>query len=107
MTILQALQSFNVYPIPVDAVERICIERGLTSSDDYTIDISTSQAFELAGADVYMYLYGSFDLREQSVSLSKSDKDVFLNLANSVYAKYDDPKFNGGTAGFVGEDWNA
>lgn len=109
MTILEALQSFNVYPIPVKTVDRICIERGLTSSDDYTISISASQAFELAGADMLVWLHDAPSLVEQAVGINNAIniKQDMLRRANAIYAKYDDPKFTGGTFGLVGEDWNA
>ena len=109
MTILEALQSFNTYPIPAKTVDRICIDRGLTSSATYDISTSASQAFELAGADILAWLHDAPSLVEQAVGVNNaiSIKQDMMERANAIYAKYNDPKFTGKTFGFVGEDWNA
>lgn len=106
MTVLDALSSINTYPIPVNTIEKICIDRGLTSSDPYTKEIGESEAYELANADVLLYLYTAPDLKEQNVSITQGDRDNFLSSANFIYGKYEDPKFTGITYGFIGDSFN-
>lgn len=109
MTISQALLSINTYPIPDLFIEKVGVERGLTITDTYTLAISSTEAFELATADIYMYLYTQLsNLSEQEVSFGQdaTTKENFFSLANSIYAKYNDPKLSGLRYGFVGESFN-
>ena len=104
MTISESLLSLSVYPIPANTIEKICVNRSLTSSDTYA---GTSQNYELAEADVYMFLYTSPDISEQEVSFSQSDRERFLNMANVIYGTYSDSKYSGkGVFGYKGDNWN-
>lgn len=104
MTISESLLSLSNYPIPINTIEKICINRGLVYTAEY---LATSQSYELAEADVYIFLYTSPDLSEQEVSFSQDDRDRFLSIANTIYGKYDDPKYSGkGKFGFIGDNWN-
>lgn len=109
MTILEALQAINTYPIPATSLDVICLDRELVSTDEYDKTIGASQAYELATADVYMYLYGQPSLTEQEVGINQAIaiKKGFLDLANKTYKKYEDPKYTGFTYGMIGENWNA
>lgn len=108
MTISQALLSLNNFPIPDLFIEKVGIERGLIVEDSYTLEIGNSESFELATADVYLWLSKHANITEQEVSINnlQSIKESFLDLANSIYSKYNDPKFNGRTYGFIGENYN-
>lgn len=108
MTILEALTSLNSFPIPINAMEKACVDRGLTSSEDYTALIGISEAYELATADIYMWLYGQPSLVEQEVGINQllEVKKGFLAFANRIYAKYNDDKFSGNTYGYIGENFN-
>ena len=103
MTISESLISLSNYPIPNSTVEKICVIRGLDRTAEFT---DSSQDYELAEADVYIFLHASPDLKEQEISFSQDDRDRFLILANYIYGKYDDPKFSGVKYGFVGDEWN-
>ena len=103
MTIYQALASVTNYPIPALLIERVGVDRGLTITEDYT---GLNQSIELAMADVYMFLYGAPDLKEQEVSITQADRDNYLKMANQIYGKYDDPNFSGIRYGFIGESLN-
>ena len=74
----------------------------------YTAEIAATPAYELATADVYMYLYGQPSITEQEVGINNTQaiKQGFLDAANRIYGKYGDPKFSGGTYGFIGDKWN-
>ncbi len=108
MTISEALVSLNSFPIPDNSIEKILIDRELTGSTEYTVTISTSQAFRLASADTFMWLHDSPNLVEQEVGINQavSIKQDLMEKANLIYGEFDDPKFTGKTFGFVGEDYN-
>lgn len=109
MTILESLIQLNSFPIPSSFIEKIGIERGLTVSSDYTISVSQSDSYELATADVYLWLYGQPVLKEQEVSISQGDaiKKGFLDIANRIYKKYGDSKYSGkGYYGYIGGSFN-
>ena len=106
MTLLESLQELTQYPIPDNTVEKYCIVRGLTSSDTFDITIAESDAYRLATADLYLWLYTSPDIREQEINFTQADRDNFLKLANLIYSDLDDPKFFGRKLGFAGENYN-
>jgi hypothetical protein len=109
MTIAEALSSSNIYPIPVLAIEKICLDRDLIPSTTYTKVIGISQSFELAIADVLMYLHDSPSIVEQEMGINNaiSIKREMMDRANKIYGKYDDSKYcGGGVIGFIGENWN-
>jgi hypothetical protein len=106
MTIAESLFSLNSYPIPVNTVEKFCIDRELTSTDEYTKTIGDSEEYQLAMADVFLYLYTAPDLKEQQISINQADRNNYLNRANKIYGFYDDPKFSGIIYGLIGENFN-
>lgn len=88
MTILQALQQINLYPIPDSVIMNYCEERGLQSGTETTLDIRKSDSFKLATADVYKWLAFAPATVSQggvSFSLSENDKKKFLDFANDIY----------------------
>jgi len=108
MTVLESLLSVNIYPVPVNVIERICVDRTLTSSSTYTKELGASQAFRLAYADILKWLHDAPSIVEQEVGINNAisiQKDM-LDEANGIYAEYDDPKFSGKIIGFIGENWN-
>lgn len=108
MTISESLLSLNAFPIPSLFIEKVGIDRGLDTTLDYDISTSISQAYELATADVFVWLSAQPTLKEQEVSIAQ-DGDIKKNLlsrANAIYAKYNDSKFSGFNYGFIGEAFN-
>lgn len=108
MTLQESLIYISVYPIPVGAIEKTCIDRDLVSTDTYTKEIGNSENYQLASADLYMFLHNSPDLKEQTISLNHlaDVKSQLLQQAQAIYGKYNDTKFTGRTYGFKGEDLN-
>jgi hypothetical protein len=109
MTILQALLSMNVYPIPSETVERICIERGLDILDEYSQAVFVSREFQLSKADVLMTIASNPDISEQdmNVSINPESKKQMINEANQIYFAWDDSKCSAIQYGFIGDNWNA
>ena len=106
MTVKEALISETIYPVPDNTVEKICIERGLDSSIEFTLLIAESDSYRLAKADVYMWLYISPSVREQEIAITQADKDNYYKLAMLIYGELNDPKFDGNSYGFKGEDFD-
>lgn len=106
MTILDALKSVTNYPIQDNTIEKICVIRGLVSSTTLTLEIAKSEAYELAEADIYLFLYTAPSVSEQEVSFNMQDRNSFLSLANKIYSKYGDANFSGNSFGFIGENFN-
>lgn len=107
MLISESLKTINSYPIPDLTIEKVGIDRGLTITDEYTAAVAVTQSYELATADVYMWLYAAPNVKEQEISFSSDDRDKFFNLANLIYGKYGDAKYSGkGKFGFKGDKWN-
>lgn len=106
MTIAESLLSISTYPIPDATVEKICIERGITHTADFLAATAGTEAYQLATADVYLFLYTAPNLKEQQVSFSYSERNDFLSIANTIYGRYDDDKFSAIRYGFQGESYN-
>ena len=92
-TVLDALKSCVGYPVPTDTVETIAVRRGNYDSlhEDVSPSVLESKAFALCEADMMKYLATAPNVSEGDVSISMNDKDILINTANSVYAKYDEP----------------
>jgi len=108
MTIADALQSLNTYPIADNYVEKVCIERELTCTEEYTKSIGDSQSFELASADMYFYLSNHPSIVEQEAGINNAlaIKENMLEIALTIYGKYGDPKATARSYGFRGESFN-
>lgn len=108
MTIFEALKSLNTFPIQDNAIERICVNRGLISTELYDSAVAISQSFELAIADILMYLHDAPSIVEQEVGVNNaiSIKREMMEAANKIYVKYNDSKLLGNVYGFIGENWN-
>ena len=92
-TVLQALKSCVGYPVPKDTIETIAVRRGIYDSlqEEINTQVMGSKAFALCEADIMKYLVTVANVSEGDVSISVNDKDILINTANSVYAKYDEP----------------
>lgn len=108
MTIAEALKAINIYPITDNTIEKICIDRGLDHTAEYTQTIGQSDAYILATADTYFYLGTAPNIVEQEVGINSAIaiKKKLCDEADKIYGGYDDPKFSGNTYGFVGENYN-
>jgi len=106
ITVKLALANISGYPIPDEVIEKTTIDRELVLTDNYTMTIRQSKNFELATADLYMWLYTSPDFKEQEISFTQSERANFLLLANKLYLQHGDANLVGGTYGFIGENYN-
>lgn len=108
MTISEALIALNIYPIPGITIDKFIIDRELTGTNEYTKIIGGSQGFQLASADIWMWLHDSPSIVEQEVGINSAIaiKQNLKDRANSLYHLYEDSKFSGKLVGNRGEAWN-
>lgn len=86
MTNLEALKSVSLgYPVDANTLERILIDRGLTSAEDYA---GKSKAFDLAHADLLVSLITAASMSEGGFSVSVSEKSSILKVASGLYEKH-------------------
>lgn len=86
MTNLEALQATVAgYPLETNTFTKALTDRGITSGDTY---MGTTKAFDLATADVYIILSTGVNISEGGYSISQSDKNSYLKIANGIYQKW-------------------
>jgi len=91
MTIEQAIRNSFSFPINGDLVETIAIERGLTPGEVFDREVSLSKEFRLTKADIICRTLLAPNVSEGGVSISWSDRRLFLGMANAVYSEYGEP----------------
>ena len=93
-TIGQALIDKVHYPIPEGYVENVCIERELTSTDNYTKEVSDSPNFKGAVADCLYSLVQAVNFSESDKSvgnLTDEQRKLILRQANALYEEIGEP----------------
>jgi hypothetical protein len=84
MTNLEALKGKLSYPLKSNSFILALADRGLSDSATYL----KCKEFDLAYADVIMTLLTVPNVSESGYSISLSDKQTLLGLANGIYDKY-------------------
>lgn len=85
-TIKAALRDEIGYPLKGGFFENKLIERGINGDDDYTSEVAKGDSFRGAVADCIKALILSPNISEGDISISLTDKDRMLRIANSIYA---------------------
>jgi len=108
MTILESLLADSIFAIPDKAIEKICIKRGLVSTDLFTLILESTKEYQLATADLLVWLHDAPSFVEQEVGQNNAIaiKQDMMDRANRIYGLYEDSKFSGQKIGFIGENWN-
>jgi len=86
-TVLESLQAVNAYPVPVRTIVEFGDSRGLTLSDTATKEVLHGEAFNLAKADVLLWLSHAPNISQGGQNYSFSDEQR-VQLRNSAYALY-------------------
>lgn len=92
-TVFEALKSCVGYPVPKDSIEAIAVRRGIYESlqKEINSEVMDSKAYALCEADIMKYLTTVANVSEGGVSISVNDREVFINTANSIYTRYEEP----------------
>ena len=90
MTTLEALKSVNSYPIPLRTLEEVAQRRGLRLSEECTLDVMQSKGYNLAYADLLMWLSFAPQVTQggQSYSFTDEQRLQFRNRASDLFGKY-------------------
>lgn len=81
-TIKQVLASRFVVSFDIDS---ILTQRAIDPNAEFDINIANSSQYKGALADCYMVVYTMPNITEGGMSISYSDKSMFLKLANAIY----------------------
>lgn len=89
-TVLESLKGVNAYPIPLRTLTSVARKRGLQLTADATQEIQKSKAYNLAVADLLMWLSDAPDISQggQSYSFTDEQRKEFRNRANSLYRDF-------------------
>lgn len=84
-TILQALKDELLYPVSEGFLMNKLIKRGLGGDDLFTAEIAQSKEFRGCVADCLIRIITAPNITEGGMSISNSDKDAMLKIANTIY----------------------
>ena len=86
-TVLEALKGVNAYPVPLRTLTAIADKRGLSLTTEATQEVQKSKEYNLAVADLRMWLSIAPDVSQggQSYSFTDEQRKQFRNRANSLY----------------------
>ena len=86
-TILESLKGINAYPIPLRTFDEVAGRRGLDLSSETTEDVMTGAAYNLARADLLLWLSFAPDITQggQSFSFTDEQRMQLRNRARSLY----------------------
>ncbi len=91
-TILETLQGVNAYPVPLRTLDGVATDRGLTLTDEATQEVLRGRAYNLALADLHLWLSYAPNIAQggQSYSFSDEQRTQFRNRARGLYKKFED-----------------
>lgn len=84
-TIIQALRDEIQYPVTDGFLQNKLLKRQLSGDDIFTADVALSKEYQGCIADALIGIITSPNISEGGVSISHSDKNVMLNIANTIY----------------------
>ena len=105
-TLLDSLKAVSAYPIPLRTLDEVATRRGVTLSDEATKEKLQSREYNLAKADLMLWLSFAPNVSQggQSYSFSEEQRKQLKNDAYALYALYseeeaDKPKVTYGYKG--------
>lgn len=101
MTILEAIKEAIGYPISDNRANMTLTKRGLTATSEATGSVLNSESFELATADLIIWMITTPNISEGGYSLSTSDKQQLKDIASGIFAKWGITDYTKPTARFL------
>lgn len=91
-TVLDALKGVNAYPVPLRTHIDVAGRRGLTLTEEATSGILHGRAYNLAVADILLWLSVAPNIAQggQNYSFTDEQRVQFRNRAKKLYNKYGD-----------------
>lgn len=105
MTIREALRNSFPFVVSEGAVNMISVSRMLDLDGDFDASVASSRAFELAKADIIKSTVMTPNVSEGGVSISYSDRQTMIAIANEIYGRYGEPICGQATATVRALDW--
>lgn len=91
--------------MPTEVVERICIDRGIDMTAEYTSEYISMRGYRLAKADCYKWLFTAVvSVSENGITftLSAEDKKLYRMLANEIYSAEGESTISSSKFGYIG-----
>lgn len=91
-TVQESLKGVNAYPVPLRTLVEVAEARGLSLTAEATKEVLDSEAYNLAVADLLLWLSIAPNISQggQSYSFSEEQRTQLRNRANALFAKYGD-----------------
>lgn len=105
MTIREALRNSFPFSVGNGLIDVVSVSRGLNVDDEFSSVVVTSREFELVKADIIKHVVMTPNVSEGGVSISFSDRDIFVSVANEIYKRYGEPIFGQATPTVTALDW--
>lgn len=105
MTLLQALKSLTIYPIPSATLQSIAEGSGISTEEEATQDLLNSPEMKRATAKVYLFLVTAPNVSQNGISYSftASERRAFQKMARSLLEEIgEDTSSLGGKYGYMG-----
>lgn len=104
MTTLDALKGVNSYPIPLRTLQEVSERRGLSLDEEATIDVLQSTAYNLALAELMMWLSYAPSISQggQSYSFTDDQRLQFRNRASELRDMYGETPRGNARFGYKG-----
>ena len=89
-TVLEALKGMNAYPLPLRTLVTVAAKRGLELDGKATQEVQKSKAYNLASADLLLWLSFAPDISQggQSYSFTDEQRLQLRNRANRLYKEF-------------------
>lgn len=106
VTVLDALKGINAYPVPLRTLQQVATRRGLAPDAEMTPEMFSGKAYELATADVLIWLSEAPDVSQggQSYSFTDEQRARLRRRASGIYGEYGEAEAAGlgSTYGYKG-----
>lgn len=91
-TVQESLKGVNAYPVPLRTLVEIAEARGLSLTADATKEVLDGEAYNLAVADLLLWISLAPNISQggQSYSFSEDQRTQLRNQAKALYSKYGD-----------------
>lgn len=89
-TVLEALKGVNSYPVPLRTLTKTAEQRGLTLTGTATQEVLRGRAYNLAVADLLLWLSLAPNVTQggQSYSFTDEQRTQLRNRAEELYAEF-------------------
>ena len=105
MTIREALRNSFPFAVSNGTIDVIAVARDLDIDGEFDSSVASSRAYELSKADIIKSVAMSPNVSEGGVSISFSDRQSMISIANEIYGRYGEALFGQTTPTVRALDW--